>query len=213
MNVDTEALTTIRVIRAQTDPIFTHAPGASLEIVEEPLPDLVMKERQESIPDLSNDEPRRVATWGDTAYHLQESSLRNSIFVRDFRLATSAVFAFEKFTEQHDIETPELPLSWEQLTTSSTEELDELLKHSGTSGADFDEDAVMDTLTKIRHAVAWEQHQIFVEAVYDELPDELTSGVPKAFWQRPDPVLEDIRDGDAESKRSGDRGQSALADF
>lgn len=43
----------------------------------------------------------------------------------------------------------------------------------------------MQTLTKIRHALVWEQHQVFLETLYEELPPELTNAVPRAFWKRP----------------------------
>ena len=212
MNLDTEALTTIRVIRTQIDPILVHSPADALVVDDDAVPDLVVKERMDSIDGLSTDEPRRVATWGDTAYHLQKSSLQSSIFVRDFRLAASTMFAFEQFTDQHDIEVPDTPLSWDQLTTSSDDELDALLQHSEISAADFDEEAVMQMLTKIRHALAWEQHQLFMEVVYDELPTALTENVPKAFWERPDPVLEELQSDDDEDEM-GDQAQAALADF
>lgn len=212
MNVNREALTTIRAIRAQTDPILVHSPSDSLVVDDDAVPNLVVKERINGIDRLSADEPRRVASWGDTVYHLQKSSLRSSIFVRDFRLATSTIFAFEQFTNQHGIEVPDMALSWEKLTSISDDELDTLLQHSETSAVDFDEEAVMEILTKIRHALAWEQHQLFTEVIYDELPNTLTDSVPKAFWKQPDPVLAELQLA-SDDEETDNRNQTALADF
>jgi len=216
MNVDPEALATIRTIRARTDPILIRTPGNGLTIRNEPLPDIVVEERVDQIRDLSTERPRRVATWGETVYHLQENSLRDSIFVRDYRLAVATIFAFERFTEQHDIPTPELPMSWSQLTSCSDEALNELFKHTETSAAQFEESAVMKTLTQIRHALVWEQHQIFLNTLYEELPSELTDAVPRAFWKRADPILPEVTDGDcseSSSQQSESRSQTSLQDY
>lgn len=218
MNVDQQALTTIRTIRAQTDPIFIHTRGG-LSISDEPPSELIVEERLDTIEDLQSDSPRRVAPWADTVYHLSESSLRDSMFVQDFRLAASAMFAFEKFNDLHGIEMPTTPLSWDILTDASGESLEQLLKHTNTSAAEFEESAIIKTLNQIRHALAWEQHQLFIESVYDELPESLTDEVPKAFWKQPDPVLEEFyseenEDGEpANVDNSPPNAQTGLSDF
>lgn len=176
MNTDTKALTTIRAIRARVDPILEYTVSNTLTTANKSPPDIVIRGRVETVTELPTDEPRRLATWGETAYHFQHSSLQNSQFVRNPTLAAAMIYTVERFMDtQHcaGIDTSAMPLSWSQLTADS----------------DSDQDEIRNTVKTIRHALAWELNTLFSNSLYEKLPESLQDGVSKAFWKQPDPAL------------------------
>lgn len=191
MNPNPAALGTIRTIRTQIDPIVIQTPG---EVTTDADPhDLIIKDRLDTVSTLPTDEPRRVATWGDTLEFLSQSSMRNALF-STLPLACAQIFASEQ-VDWFSRPSPSV-LSIETLRNASTDELAELLKHSPVDPDEFSIERIIKTVTIVRHIVARMQHQIFLDSVYDTLPETLTTGVGKAFWQQPDPLLNRLSGGD-----------------
>jgi hypothetical protein len=209
MNVNTEALTTIRAIRARTDPIIVldaiDEDGNTEFTVENP-DQLVVKERLDKITQRGTGSPRHVATWGDTAFSLSQSSLSSALIVQDYTLALSTMIAFERFTDYANIGVPDTHLSWDTISNADDQELSTLLRHTSVSPESFEKDKVTDKLEQLRHGIAWTQHQLFIEDIYHLLPDTLTSEVPKAFWKQPNNVVDNLMDDE-------DTGQTGLGDF
>lgn len=210
MQVNTDILTTIRAIRAHRDPILVYSGSGSLMPEDETPPALVTKGRVDALRDSPSDEPRRVATWGETTYHLQKSSLQNSLFVRDADLAGSAIYAFEQFVQKHGFDLPSTMKSWELITGDQNRELDKLQRSKVVTDG-LKKSTVIETVEQIQHALAWEQNQLFIEIVYDNLPDSLTAEIPKAFWKQPDPVLKQHHSDD--TAHSDKHNQTGLSDF
>lgn len=212
MNPNPTSLGTIQTIRAQIDPIVIQTPT---EVTTDADPhDLIIKDRLDTVSTLPTDEPRRVATWGDTLEFLSQSSLRNAMF-STFPLACAQIFV----SEQVDWFSPpsQSLLSIETLRNASTDKLAELLKHSPVDPDEFSIKRIIKTVTIVRHLVARMQHRLFLDNVYDTLPETLTTGVQKSFWQQPDPLLDRLSGGDpftsdAQQTTSPDQ-QTTLGEF
>jgi len=182
MNLNEDALRTIRMIRIHTDPIPFRSVKETNYIHPTDIHQLVKKERLERIEQQSNptDSPIKYATWGDTAWSLQQSSLENGIFGANKTLTATAVRAFEEFAETHNISYP-----------------------SVTPAINTSTDEVTQSATKFRRVIAAQQHQIFINTIYDDLPKQLKT-VPKAFWtQHINSVEEETLNNEAPEEDTG----------
>jgi len=217
MQIDHDALATIRAIRAHRDPLPVYGHNNETHF-ESTFPDVIIRQRLQTIPTCSTEHPRRVAPWADTVYHFQRTSLQHSIITRDPRLATAMVFAFEQFTNSQSLPTPRGFLSWDELTALTDDDSADVFRHTDDSATDFTEQTVMQTLTHVRHAITQKQHEYFRDSVYDTLPTPLTAGVPKAFWKQPDPLVTDSPFTSAQQATDAEQDtqdtvQSGLTDF
>lgn len=181
--VDSTALSTIRAIRARKDPIMVIAPSRSdCHVGTRPPPRPVIEERLNAIPDITTAHPRQSATWGETAFHLQESSLVDSTFTRSPQLALCCIRAFNRLTAELNISDAALPVSVSEFEEGPGDALGSMPELSGADQSTFTIADVEPLLEDIRRLVMGYQHHWFVTHLYESLPTALADAVPRQFW-------------------------------
>ena len=220
MHVNKEKLHAIRQYRVRTDPVLIYKPDGKMGFQTD-IPDFVLNARKKNIDTLNNKTPLRKVAEEELLEHLSQTSLRNSIVVQNPILFGVTMYAFDKFSSNMNMEVPNgLLLSWDTISNASDCEINPLLQKSEYTSEDLRPEKIEQKAEEIRRVLATLRNRIFVEEVYPTLPNKMTTGVPRAFWKRPDPALDisfkDIEQDDKEETTTQTQtasSQLALGDY
>lgn len=211
MDIDTEALRAIRCIRVRIDPIpyRTHA-GLKLFRPDE-IPDSVIQNRLNRLESAPNDKPIQTALVDEVVQSLSQSSMQDARFVQSPELVATFMYAFEQYSDEHGIQIPAGNVTTDDLCGLDEDRMGQVFGSMPDTTDKLTTNDIETLFQDFRKAIVMQQHEVFLEAVYPKLPDELQT-IPKVFWRQEIITAESEMNSSTSSSESQDN-QLSVTDF